>query len=119
MKPSAEISRRVRKLTSEKKTHGFARIGFAARAVLYGAVAVFALLFSYGSAGGLTDVRGALRRLVQQPFGAGILCVVAAGLLCYAIWRMAQAVRDYEGHGRDLSGIAKRLGYFFGGLVHL
>ncbi|RZA08535.1 MAG: DUF1206 domain-containing protein [Proteobacteria bacterium] len=119
MNAAPQVKKHLRKYTSEKGTHVFARAGFAARAVLYGAMGIFALLFSYGRTGGLTDVRGVLRKLIEQPFGGGILCLIALGLFSYALFRIAQAFRDYDGHGTSAKGILLRTGHFLGGIFHL
>jgi len=116
---TAPLRRQLRKYTSEERTHALARAGFAARAVLYGAIGLFALLFAYGQRGGLTDVQGVLRKLVHEPFGAILLSLLGLGLLAYAIFRIAQAIRDYEGHGRSASGMLRRLGYFAVGVLHI
>lgn len=119
MSSASKVRGQVRKFTSEEKTHALARAGFAARAVLYGAMGVFALLFSFQRGGGLTDVKGVLQKLIHEPFGAVILVVVGLGLFAYAIFRMAQAVRDYDGHGDSAEGIARRVGFFAAGLLHV
>jgi hypothetical protein len=119
MNAAPKLKSHIRKYTTEDKTHVLARAGFAARAVLYGAMGAFALLFSYGHQGGLTDTRGVLRELIKQPFGTIILIVVGLGLFAYAIFRIAQALRDYEGHGTSAKGIMKRLGNFAGGIFHI
>jgi hypothetical protein len=59
-----------------------------------------------------------LATLVRQPFGVWLLAAAALGLAGYSAWRIAQAVFDAEGKGRDLKGIAVRMGYGASGLVH-
>lgn len=98
-------------LTKDKNIEVLGRFGYAARAVVYGLVGIFAILLSFQERGALTDSRGILQRLLEQPFGKFILAAIAAGLFFFAIWRVMQAVRDYENKGRSLKGIAVRVGY--------
>jgi hypothetical protein len=96
-----------------------ARIGYAAKAVLYGTVGLLAAKAALGHGGGrATDTRGALRTVVQAPLGDDILLLIAAGLAGYALWRLVQAVTDPEGRGTGAKAIALRLGYAVRGLAH-
>lgn len=108
----------LQNVTSDKNVDRFAKIGYAARAVVYALVGIFAAMIAFGYEGVLTDNRGALRRLLEQPFGRILLIAVAIGLFCYAIWRVLQAIRDYDHRGSDAKGLALRAGYLFGGLMH-
>jgi uncharacterized membrane protein HdeD (DUF308 family) len=58
---------------------------------------------------------GALQFVKSLPAGEVLLLVVAAGLLCYCVWRFIQAVRA----GNDKKGWKKRLRYGFSGLAYL
>ncbi|OKL41775.1 hypothetical protein A3841_10225 [Pontibacter flavimaris] len=58
------------------------------------------------------------RTIQDMPAGNILLGLIALGLLCYAIWRFIQAVRDTEDKGSDAKGVAKRLRYIFSGLVY-
>ncbi len=105
-------------VTSDKNVDRFAKAGYTARASVYGLVGLFAALISLGQGGVLTDNRGALSELLAQPFGKTLLIVVAIGLLGYAVWRVLQAIRDYDHRGSDAKGLAMRAGFFFGGVAH-
>ncbi|MDQ3368350.1 MAG: DUF1206 domain-containing protein [Myxococcota bacterium] len=97
-----------------------ARVGFAAKGVLYltvGALATSAALGSGGRTG--ADSRGAMNRLIEAPFGRPLLGIIAIGLLGYAVWRIVQAIKDPEHRGTDAKGIAMRIGFFVRGLIHL
>jgi hypothetical protein len=66
--------------------------GHAARAVVFGLIGAFlvkaAVQYDPQEAIGID---GALRKLVQQPYGEPLLGVVAAGLLAYAVYCLVQA----------------------------
>lgn len=88
-----------------------ARWGYAARAVVYGLVGIFAIRLTFQEGGALTDSHGILIHVLKQPFGKIILIAVAVGLLFFAIWRALQSIKDYEHKGTDFKGIAIRIGY--------
>jgi hypothetical protein len=69
-----------------------ARSGYVARGVVYLIVGGLAVLAALGSGGETTDSKGALRTIIQQPFGQVLLGLVALGLVSYAVWRLVQAI---------------------------
>ncbi len=88
-----------------------ARLGFAAKGVVYLVVGVLAVQVALGRGGQTTDSRGALATIADRPRGALLLGVVAVGLLGYALWRFVEAWVDPERKGSDLSGLVTRAGY--------
>ena len=95
-----------------------ARIGYVAKALLYGTIGFLAAKAALGSGGRTTDLGGALREVVRAPLGEVILFLTALGLAGYALWRVVDAITDAEGHGSELKGIAVRVGSAFRGLAH-
>ena len=95
-----------------------ARVGFAAKAVLYTVVGALALRAAMGAGGRTTGSKGALSTLVHQQFGAVLLVVIAAGLFGYAAWRLAEAILDPEHRGHDAKGLALRISFAARGLFH-
>jgi hypothetical protein len=89
------------------------RIGFAARGLLYIVIALLVL-----RTGRAEDPSGALEYLGQGG-GRLLLGVMAAGLLAYGLWRLADAAFDVERHGSDGKGALERLGAGASGVVHL
>jgi len=77
-----------------------ARAGFVARAVIYAVIGVLAVKVAVGAGGKTTDQRGALETIAHQPFGKGLLILVAVGLGGYALWRLFHAL---FGHGPESS----------------
>ena len=96
----------------------FARVGYIAKAILYGTVGVLAAGAAFGR-GETTDSRGAMTRLLGAPFGQLLLLIIAAGLVGYAAWRCTSAIVDAEGRGNDAKGLALRASFLVRGLAHL
>lgn len=102
-------------------SHGLnwaARGGYAARGVVYLVVGFFAVLAAIGS-GNTEDTQGALKKLLEQPFGGILLGIVGLGLLAFAGWRFIQAIGDPDDHGTDGKGIVVRIAMLASGLIHL
>ncbi len=96
-----------------------ARLGFAAKALLYmtiGVLACAAALRLGGSPG--TGSRGAMAKLLDAPFGHALLVVIAIGMFGYAAWRIIQGIADPEHNGHDAKGIAKRVRSVGVGILH-
>jgi hypothetical protein len=99
---------------------GLARAGYAAKGVVYSLVGLLAVLAAWGKGGGeTTGSRGALHHLLGQPFGVVLVSLLAVGLAGYALWCFVQAIADPEYAGRDAKGMAKRVGRFIKGIVHV
>lgn len=96
-----------------------ARVGFAAKGVVYVIIGALAALAALDAGGEATDARGALTEIVRRPYGRFLLVVVAAGLAGYALWRFVQAIKDTERKGSDAKGLAVRTGYACIGLIYV
>jgi hypothetical protein len=95
-----------------------ARVGYAAKALLYITVGLVAAQAAFGPGGGTTDTHGALQLVHDMTFGRVILLVVAAGLLGYALWRVVEALVDPDRRGRGPKAVAVRTGSAARGLFH-
>ena len=71
-------------------------------------VGILAIKVALGGREESPDKEGALRTIGEQPFGKGLLLLLAAGLAGYALWRLAQAVLDRDDEGEEPKGLAKR-----------
>jgi Domain of Unknown Function (DUF1206) len=98
---------------------GLARLGYAARGVVYAIVGVLAARAAFGSGGRVTGQEGALGEVLEAPGGKAMLALVALGLAGYALWRFVQAALDPEGKGSDAKGIVRRILYAISGVVHV
>ncbi len=97
-----------------------ARIGLISRGMVYFLIGGLALLMAVGdSHGKATDTKGAMRNLLEQPFGTFLLSVIALGLFCYAIWRAIQAITDSDHLGSDFKGYCIRSGRMAGAVFHV
>ena len=95
-----------------------ARLGYAAKGVVYVLVGGLAFLAAVSSRGATTGSRGALRSLLEQPYGRVMLTLVAIGLAAYALWCFVRAVVDPQRDGTDAKGIGKRAFHFGKGIIH-
>lgn len=86
-----------------------ARVGFAAKGLVYIIVGFLAVLAGAGRGGATTGSKGALGSLTDEPFGKVLLWVIAIGLFGYMVWRVIDAVKDATGRGDDAKGIARRI----------
>jgi uncharacterized protein DUF1206 len=84
------------------------RVGLVAKGVLYAVVAILAVNVALGGRDESPDRHGALHAIAEQPFGRGLLTLLAAGLAGYALWRLAQAIFDRDLEGEGPKGLAKR-----------
>jgi hypothetical protein len=95
-----------------------ARVGYAAKALLYVTIGLVAAQAAFGRRSRTTDTQGALRLVHGMTFGRAVLLVIAAGLIGYAVWRVVEAVVDPDRRGHDAKGLALRIGSAGRGLLH-
>ncbi|MGV8983278.1 DUF1206 domain-containing protein [Clostridium sp.] len=95
-----------------------ARVGFAARSLIFFVMGILALLLAFGSGGKTTDQQGAIAMIGKQPEGKVLLWLVLIGLICYASWGFIQVIVNPFNKENDTKGISARLGYLFGAISY-
>lgn len=95
-----------------------ARLGYAARGIMYVLLSVLAMLAATGATNQVADRFGALQRLSELPFGGALLLAIALGLVDYAMWSFIRAVFDPE-RRQGMTGWVQRSGNVLGGLAYI
>lgn len=94
----------------------FARVGWAAKGVLYLALAGVIVGVLTGESGEKADSTGAIRQLADTG-GVGVLWLLAAGLLLYAMWQVLDLV--FGDHDDDARGVLRRIGRGGSAAIHV
>ncbi len=104
---------RARELGRESNFLSLCRIGFVGRGVLYILTALLAL-----RTGRTEDLAGALAYL-NEGGGQLLLLGIAAGMLAYGLWRLADAAFGMENPGNDTKALILRAGAGLAGSIYL
>jgi succinate dehydrogenase/fumarate reductase cytochrome b subunit len=113
-----QAAREVKKAAPSGWLEPAARIGYAAKGIVYTVIGVLALQAAFGSGGKTTGSKGALQRISGDPFGQVLLVIIGVGLAGYALWRLAMAILDPKHEGTGAKALVKRLGYAVSGIVN-
>ncbi len=95
-----------------------ARLGFAARGLVYLLVGIFALDAALNG-GRPSDNQGVMGTMADAPVGRVLLLLCALGFAGYAFWRLAEAALDPELRRQNMKGRLERVGYALSGLIHI
>jgi hypothetical protein len=95
-----------------------ARLGHAAKGIVYIVIGYLAFRAAFGASGQTTNSQGALQKIAEQPFGKLLLFIVGIGFIGYALWRFVQAGLDTENKGSEVKGIFQRIAYMLSGLAY-
>ena len=104
---------RARELGHESRFQWLTRVGFLGRGLLYILIGVLVL-----DSGRTEDLTGALDYL-NEGAGRLLLIGIAAGMLAYGVWRLADAVFGMENPGGDAKALRKRAVAGFIGCIYL
>mgnify|MGYP002780757990 FL=1 len=118
--PINSIKQPVRRATKQPWFERLARLGYAAKGLVYFIVGFLAAQAAFGAGGRTTNTSGALTTIVIQPFGKFLLFIVTIGIIGYVLWRIVQTILDPEHAGEQMNAkrIAQRLGYAFSALTY-
>lgn len=94
-----------------------ARMGFAAKALLYGTIGLLAAQMPFGG-GARATTNGAMHSVQNAPFGRLLIALVAIGLIGYSVWRLVQAFLDPERRGTSVKALALRASFAFRAIIH-
>lgn len=95
-----------------------ARVGYAAKGIVYALVGILAFQAAANWGGKVTGSKGVFWTIASQPFGRFILFLVGVGLLGYVIWRFVQAAFDPEHNDQGASSWGRRISYVISGLIY-
>ena len=110
----------TRRASDSKWLDRSARLGFVARGVVYAIVAGIAVKLAFGSGSSeQANKQGALQAIADQPFGRGVLVILAVGLAGYALWRFSQAATGYQDENDEKKRAAKRLASVGKGAIYV
>lgn len=93
-----------------------ARVGWIAKAVVYGTMAFTAMGIAFQRpAAGDASPQGSLGRIAQAPLGRIVLAIMTVGIVCYIMWRVLSVglIR-----GRGISEWGDRIGYSFSAVFY-
>jgi hypothetical protein len=96
-----------------------ARFGLGAKGALYTLFGVLAFMAAFEIGGerneGVTR-NGVLEHIKRWPAGEILLGLLAAGLICYSIWRIIECIHPAHSQGNKWP---RRFRYLFSGLTYL
>jgi hypothetical protein len=81
----------VRRTANNRWAERLTRLGLGARGVLYIVIAILAFRVAFGHYEDNASQNGALKEIASQPGGRILVWIIAAGLIGYALWRLATA----------------------------
>lgn len=118
-----------RSLAANRWVERLAKLGYAAKGLVYLLVGALAGLAAWQVEGRPIGTRGALRTIVAQPFGRYLMATVAVGIVGFILRRFLQTLVEEEGtaetaeeHQRRrkrVVQIARRIGYAMSGIFHI
>lgn len=95
-----------------------ARVGLAAKGIVYAIIGILAFQTAIGSGGQTTGAKGAIQQIAQQSFGQILLIIMGVGLICYTIWKFLQAALDPDHKGSDKKGTVERIAWVVSGISY-
>jgi hypothetical protein len=112
---ASEVESAVRDGADSPPLGWAARLGLAARGVVYLLMGLLAVLVARGAAVQV-DQEGALAQVVARPYGELVVAAMAAGFAGYALWRLSEAAFGVSGEGRR---VGPRVQSLVRGLVYV
>ena len=98
-----------------------AQAGLVSKGIVYCLIGLMAFMAAFeigGQSSSGADKEGVFQ-FVENTGGKFLLGLIVLGLLCYCIWRFAEAFRVKKKNEGELKRTGKRVRYIFSGLVYL
>lgn len=96
-----------------------ARLGYAAKGLVYIIIGWLALMTAVSAGGQTTDPQGAITSIYQHPFGKVLLVIIFVGFVGYALWQFARAAFNPDGEGDAKKDTVRRIGYAVVGVSYV
>jgi hypothetical protein len=96
-----------------------ARTGYLARGLVYAIVGLVALSVAAGTRKNAVNLSDALQELFQRPLGMIVVSGIAVGMVCFALWRIAQGFLDADNLGIGPRAAVRRAGYALSSMAYL
>jgi hypothetical protein len=99
--------------------HAAARLGHAAKAIVWTVIGVLSLALAVGAGGRTTDSKGAVATVAAAPAGRALVAALAAGLAALALWLVVDAIADPGRRRRSgAMAIGSRVGQAISGVAY-
>jgi protein-S-isoprenylcysteine O-methyltransferase Ste14 len=98
---------------------GAARLGLAARGLIYLLIGILAMQVALGASSESTNRHGALRQISDKPFGNAVIGLLIVGFISYAGWRLLEGAVGHRDESDDRKRAAKRLASVAHGVIYL
>ncbi|WP_066363231.1 DUF1206 domain-containing protein [Herbidospora mongoliensis] len=93
MTTSETVGGAARRAVQHPLLDKLAKVGFAARGVLYALIGLVALQIAFnGSSSEEADKSSAIHMVAEQPFGSVLLWIMAIGLAGLVVWQIGEAI---------------------------
>lgn len=115
---ASEAKATARSAATSQPVIWLARLGYAARGIVYLIIGGLAIKLATGFGGKITDQHGALQAISQEPFGKFLLVIVVIGLVGYALWKFIEAFFDTDSVGTRAKGMVSRVGDVATGIAY-
>lgn len=117
MVTASETKSAARQAEGSKPVEALARLGLAARGLIYTVIGILAVKVAFGRPG-KADRNGALAAIKGQPFGGLLLVVLAIGFAGYATWRLLEAAVGHHDAEEGRKRTVKRFGSLARGVLY-
>lgn len=96
-----------------------ARLGYAAKGLVYIIIGWLAFATAIRAGGRTTDPQGAITTIYNHPLGKFALVIIVVGFVGYSLWQFACALWDPDRDDQGAKENVKRIGYAVVGVSYL